>query len=109
MGIPDPRTSSIIVPKPEPTTPATPDSPAIDTEHTLADAEEKVKLYKDLLAPLNTLLADVENVYVPRCVGVLSHWPWYDFLKDWICEVLRVVRGDYDECPGDKVIVPLER
>ncbi|KAJ3151055.1 hypothetical protein HDU89_002267 [Geranomyces variabilis] len=79
------------------------------TEQTLSDVEEKVRLYRDLLAPLTTLLVDVDNVYVPRCLGVLSHWPWHDFLKDWLCEVIRVTRGDYEECPGNKTIAPLER
>ncbi|TPX71796.1 hypothetical protein SpCBS45565_g00951 [Spizellomyces sp. 'palustris'] len=90
-------------------TPSTPDSDSVTTEHTIQDAEEKVKLYRDLLAPLNTLLADAENVYIPRTIGVLSHWPWHDFLKDWLCEVLRVVRGEYDECPHSKAVAPLER
>ncbi|KAI9097157.1 AEX-3 domain-containing protein, partial [Phlyctochytrium arcticum] len=84
-------------------------SPDIDTAHTLQDAEEKVKLYRDLLRPLDALLADAETVYAPRTIGVLSHWPWHDFLKDWLCEVLRVTRGDYDDNPNGKVLAPLER
>ncbi|KAJ3146265.1 hypothetical protein HDU86_000481 [Geranomyces michiganensis] len=92
-----------------PTEPFSAQSAGPPTEQTLSDVEEKVKLYRDLLAPLNTLLVDVDNVYVPRCLGVLSHWPWHDFLKDWLCEVVRVTRGDYEECPGNKCIAPLER
>ncbi|KAJ3039373.1 hypothetical protein HDV00_012249 [Rhizophlyctis rosea] len=78
----------------------------------VTDAEEKVEFYKNLLEPMkNSTLVDQDNVYVPRCIGVLSHWPWHDFLKDWLCEVLKVVRGDYDEVEEKKatMLVPLER
>ncbi|KAJ3018598.1 hypothetical protein HKX48_002793 [Thoreauomyces humboldtii] len=94
---------------PPPATTSVADSPSLNTEHTLQDVEEKVRLYRDLLAPLNTLLVDVENVYVPRSLGVLSHWPWHDFLKDWLCEVIKVARGEYEECSQNKVIAPMER
>lgn len=58
----------------------------------LASAEEKANLYRELLRPMrNTVLFEIDNVYVPRAMGVLSHWPWYDFLKDWLCEVMDAV------------------
>ena len=84
----------------------------IDTATLVLDAEEKVEFYKNLLEPLkNTTLVDQDNVYVPRCIGVLSHWPWHDFLKDWLCEVLKVVRGEYEEVENKRatMLVPLER
>lgn len=59
----------------------------------------------------NTSLVDQDNVYVPRCIGVLSHWPWHDFFKDWLCELYKVVRGSYDDVEHKKpgMLVPLER
>ncbi|KAJ3050876.1 hypothetical protein HK097_008141, partial [Rhizophlyctis rosea] len=84
----------------------------VDTATLVLDAEEKVEFYKNLLEPLkNTTLVDQDNVYVPRCIGVLSHWGWHDFLRDWLCEVLKVVRGDYEEVEGRRatMLVPLER
>ncbi|KAI8826732.1 AEX-3 domain-containing protein [Fimicolochytrium jonesii] len=108
MGISDPHSLGIREAESRKSS-ITSGSPALATANTLQDVEEKVKLYRDLLAPLTSLLVDVENVYVPRSIGVLSHWPWHDFLKDWLCEVVRVMRGDYDECPQNKVIAPLER
>ncbi|RKO95483.1 hypothetical protein CAUPRSCDRAFT_12815, partial [Caulochytrium protostelioides] len=62
----------------------------------LQDAEERLGMYNAILRPLNeTLMLDTETILVPRTMGVLSRWPWYDFLKDWLFEVLRVTRGAY--------------
>ncbi|KAJ3299939.1 hypothetical protein HK104_005851 [Borealophlyctis nickersoniae] len=89
-----------------------PRQPDLDPAEVLLDAEEKVSFFNDLLNPMkNTSLVDQDNVFVPRCIGVLSHWPWHDFLKDWLCEVVKVVRGDYEDA-GDRrfgVVAPLER
>ncbi|KAJ3178675.1 hypothetical protein HK101_010125 [Irineochytrium annulatum] len=62
----------------------------------VAEAEEKVALFRELLAPLQSLLVDVDNVYAPRTIGLLSHWPWHDLLNDWLRELLKVVTGHYD-------------
>ncbi|KAI9002655.1 hypothetical protein BC832DRAFT_524902, partial [Gaertneriomyces semiglobifer] len=70
------------------------------------DAEEKVALYRALLAPLSSLITSVDNVYAPRAFGVLSHWPWYDFLKEWLCEVIKVGRSD-EGLPIERYVVNL--
>ncbi|KAJ8331147.1 hypothetical protein QVD99_005806 [Batrachochytrium dendrobatidis] len=71
-----------------------------------AAEEEKVCIYEELLTPLKqTILANLEHVYVPRCLGLLSHWPWYNILKDWLCELVRMVRNA-DSLHG---YIPLER
>ncbi|RKP01792.1 hypothetical protein CXG81DRAFT_5660, partial [Caulochytrium protostelioides] len=74
----------------------------------LQDAEERLGMYNAILRPLNeTLMLDTETILVPRTMGVLSRWPWYDFLKDWLFEVLRVTRGAYARHP--LLFLPLER
>ncbi|KAJ3120452.1 hypothetical protein HK098_004585 [Nowakowskiella sp. JEL0407] len=86
--------------------------PISEASQLVSDLEEKIQLYKDLLSPIkNTVLADPEKVYQPRCIGVLSRWPWHDLLKDWLCEVLRLVRGDfYEEMERNgRLVLPLER
>ncbi|KAI8927250.1 AEX-3 domain-containing protein [Entophlyctis helioformis] len=69
--------------------------------------EEKVALYEELLAPLKvTVVVKPEHIYVPRSIGVTSHWPWYALLKDWLCELVRQMRN-----PSQRGLyyAPLER
>ncbi|KAJ1550088.1 hypothetical protein HK096_008806, partial [Nowakowskiella sp. JEL0078] len=78
----------------------------------LIDLEEKVALYKDLLAPMrNTVFADPEKIFKPHSIGLLSRWPWYDVMKDWLCEILRLVRGEIDDEleKAGKIHLPFER
>ncbi|KAI8801558.1 AEX-3 domain-containing protein [Cladochytrium replicatum] len=95
-------------PRSPPQTTRSATSPASDT---VADAEEKVALYTDLLHPMrDTVLASVDNVYVPRVIGVLSRWPWYDLLRDWLCALIRTLRGEKG-CAGSEAGwgIPMER
>jgi hypothetical protein len=56
----------------------------------IEDAEEKAKLYNSALGPLkNNVLIDTNLVYVPKCIGVLSRFPWHDLLKDWLCSLIQ--------------------
>ncbi|TPX34627.1 hypothetical protein SeMB42_g07288 [Synchytrium endobioticum] len=60
----------------------------------IVDLEDKVTLYLDLLAPLRrNVLFDCKGAYMPRCLGLLSHWPWHDLLKDWLTEVVYCLRN----------------
>ena len=78
---------------------------AQDVAQLLADAEEKVLLFNDLLDPIkNTILVDIENVYEAKCIGVISHWPWHDLLKDWLCALIHLSRGEFNGSYG-----PIER
>ena len=57
------------------------------------EAEEQVSLYEELLCPLKqTLLISSEHIYLPRCIGILSHLPWYNLLKDWLCFLVNGLR-----------------
>ncbi|KAI9224262.1 AEX-3 domain-containing protein [Blastocladiella britannica] len=50
-----------------------------------AVAEDKLKLFVDLLAPYATnACVDVTKLYVPRAMVLVSGWPVYDLMEDWI-------------------------
>ncbi|KAJ1344288.1 hypothetical protein BSLG_001428 [Batrachochytrium salamandrivorans] len=86
---------------------ASDDGVSSEERHELAALEEeKVAIYEELLTPLKqTILANMDHVYVPRCLGLLSHWPWYSLFKDWLCELVRMIRDPN----GSKAYAPLER
>lgn len=81
--------------------------PAEDMQMQMHVEEEKVILYEELLEPLKqSILVEIDNIYVPRSVGVISHWPWYNFLKDWLVEVIQMQRGNFNY---SKSFAPIER
>lgn len=80
----------------------------LEDRKALRNAEDMVKHYSELLKPLSDLLVDSDNVYCPRNYGLLSHWPFYDFMKDWLLYVVKSTRGDVDML-GDDGFIPLER
>lgn len=64
-------------------------------------AKEKKDLYLDMLKPLRqTLYLELGRVYAPKCIGVLSRWPWYNFLKDWLCETYVISKQLGEKLPG---------
>ena len=70
-------------------------------------AEEKITVLEELINPLRqSVLVEPETVYVPTCLGVLSHWPWYDFLKDWLCLVASSIQhADFDRFPFERHVI----
>ncbi|KAJ3202276.1 hypothetical protein HDU82_007481 [Entophlyctis luteolus] len=80
----------------------------------LAEAEEKVHLFRDLIKTMERVSPiDQENVYVPKCVGILSRWPFYDLFADWLKEMFLLVKSINRKEVNDGVPgfmnVPLER
>lgn len=66
-----------------------------DLVDVITDADEKSNLYSNAMGPLKkTVLVETDNVYVPKCIGVLSHWPWHDLLKDWLCGLVRLLQQE---------------
>ncbi|KAI8609251.1 uDENN domain-containing protein [Chytriomyces sp. MP71] len=64
-----------------------------EMEDILSDAEEKVALFRERLKEMEHVAGvDMENVYVPRCVGVISRWAFYDLFADWLKVVVRMVK-----------------
>ncbi|KAJ3226977.1 hypothetical protein HDU81_006988 [Chytriomyces hyalinus] len=66
-----------------------------DLEDMLADAEEKVALFRERLKEMEHVVPiDIEHVYVPRAVGIVSRWAFFDLFSDWLKEMVRVVKSD---------------
>ncbi len=67
-------------------------------------AEETITVLEELINPLRqSVLVEPESVYVPTCLGVLSRWPWYDFLKDWLCLVANSIQNsDFERFPFER-------
>ena len=76
-----------------------------DPENFIREIEEKIAtLQQEVNTHKFTLPFNVENLYEPKCIGVLSHWPWYDLLKDWLCELISLVKS-----PTELKALPIER
>ena len=67
-------------------------------------SEEKIHVLEELLTPLrNSVLVSVENIYTPTSIGVLSRYPWYDFLKDWLCLLQNdISAAEYEMFPFER-------
>jgi hypothetical protein len=78
----------------------------------ITNCDEKISLYREILKPYaNNLLVDIDNVYAPRTIGILSHWPWYDVLSDWLREIVKIVKSEYAPKTKKSILtnLPLER
>jgi hypothetical protein len=65
----------------------------------IIQADEKAILYKDQLDHLKqTVLVNSDHVYVPKAIGVLSHFPWHDLLKDWLCSMVYSIAPSRSSC-----------
>lgn len=53
--------------------------------------EEMISIYEEMMNPIRELTLSVENLYIPTCIGVLSHWPMFNFFKDWLCRMNQVL------------------
>ncbi|KAJ3075723.1 hypothetical protein HDU98_007115 [Podochytrium sp. JEL0797] len=68
----------------------------VEADEVLADAEEKVGLFEGLIKEMERIVpVDFDGVYVPRCIGVVGRWPFFDLFADWVKEVVRVMQGGY--------------
>ncbi|KAJ3315495.1 hypothetical protein HDV04_003037 [Boothiomyces sp. JEL0838] len=72
-------------------------------------AEENIGLLEELMSPLrHSVLAQLDNIYLPTCIGILSRWPWYDFLKDWLCIMLKNCRdGEFERFAFERCVINL--
>lgn len=65
-----------------------------------------IDIYQNMLAPFMMLVAQSEYIYVPDCIGLQSHWPFYDVFKDWLCSLTRVL---INQCDANNVSTSIER
>lgn len=63
-------------------------------EDSIHYAEEKIQLFQDLLRPMKTnVLVDTSQIMVPKAIGLLSPWPFYDILSDWLKAMVWTMRN----------------
>lgn len=62
----------------------------------ISRTEEMIAIYEEMMIPIKDLTVNVENLYLPICIGVISHWPWYDILKDWLCRLNQVLENQQE-------------
>ena len=75
-----------------------------DLEKAIVDTKDQIVLFQDLLAPLTrSMISSCEHIYAPRCIGILSRWPWLNTLTDWLRELIFISRNP---CENH---VPIER
>lgn len=63
------------------------------------DSEEKLSLLEDQMQPWKRLFVEVEDVWVPRCIGLVSSIPYHFLLRDWLLAVVVACSGGV-ESPG---------
>ncbi|CAG8470634.1 5561_t:CDS:10 [Ambispora gerdemannii] len=83
-----------------------------EVEQEKAEAEEKIALYIELLQPIKSGVVDLTKLWMPKCIGVISHLPWHDVLKDWLCAVtMPMIDGlkskKLEDLPLERYIVNL--
>ena len=72
-------------------------------------AEEKIDVLEQLLTPLRqSVLVEPDNIYIPTCIGVLSRWPWFDLLKDWLSLLMQAIQtADFERFPFERFLIAL--
>ncbi|KAL7750250.1 hypothetical protein RI367_004423 [Sorochytrium milnesiophthora] len=76
-----------------------------DLHEQLQAAEDTLKLFDNLLKPFVTnACVEPNNLWVPRAVGLLSYWPFYQFMEDW----LKCVVDDLENLRSGTHTTPLE-
>ena len=81
-----------------------------EIEKEKVDAKEKLELYHELLQPIKLGVLDKNNLWIPKCIGILSRLPWHDVLKDWLCAVVMpMIEGLKERNDPIKSLIPLER
>jgi hypothetical protein len=73
-----------------------------------AFVEETILVLEELLVPMkSSLLVEAENTFEPVCLGVLSRWPWYNFLHDWLCLLVKNVQEGVEPYPFERCVINL--
>jgi hypothetical protein len=71
------------------------DSTDDDLDNAVDTTRDQITFFQDLLEPLKMhMIADTKNIFVPRCIGLLSRQPWLMSLKDWLVRLLQSQRDD---------------
>ncbi|KAK3814129.1 MAG: AEX-3 domain-containing protein [Benniella sp.] len=70
-----------------------------DLKREIMEAEEKLSLLEDQMQPWRKLYVDSQDVWVPRCIGLVSSIPYHYLLRDWLLAVVVACSGGVDH-PG---------
>lgn len=65
----------------------------------IMDSEEKLSLLDDQMKPWKTKFVEVEDAWVPRCIGLVSAVPYHHLLRDWLLSVVVACAGGVEH-PG---------
>ncbi|KAG0228034.1 hypothetical protein BGW41_003576 [Actinomortierella wolfii] len=75
----------------------------------IIDTEEKLLLLEDQMKPWRDLYLDVDDIWVPRSIGLVSAIPYHYLMRDWLLGVVVACTG-FLEHPGMSLYsLPLER
>ncbi|KAF9094187.1 hypothetical protein BGX27_001508, partial [Mortierella sp. AM989] len=73
--------------------------PILDLKREIVETEEKLLLLEDQMQPWKRLFIEAEDVWIPRCVGLVSAIPYHYLLRDWLLAVVVACSGGVDH-PG---------
>ncbi|KAF9351173.1 hypothetical protein BGX26_010761 [Mortierella sp. AD094] len=71
----------------------------LDFKREIVETEEKLSLLEDQMKPWEKLFVEAEDVWIPRCVGLVSAVPYHYLLRDWLLAVVVACSGGIDH-PG---------
>lgn len=71
----------------------------IELQREIIDSEEKLYLLEDQMKPWRRLFVEAEDVWMPRCIGLVSSIPYHYLLRDWLLAVVVACSGGVEH-PG---------
>ncbi|KAF9400960.1 hypothetical protein BGX21_003085 [Mortierella sp. AD011] len=71
----------------------------LDLKREIVETEEKLSLLEDQMKPWKKLFVEAEDVWIPRCVGLISAIPYHYLLRDWLLAVVVACSGGVEH-PG---------
>lgn len=67
--------------------------------------EEKILIYQGILFPFRrTLLVTSDKLFVPISYCILSHYPFYDFFRDWLSVFLSCIKNEMSSVPTNVLL-----
>ncbi|KAF9145437.1 hypothetical protein BGX30_008861 [Mortierella sp. GBA39] len=81
----------------------------VEIKRDIADSEEKLSLLRDQMEPWKQMFVDAEDAWIPRCVGLVSAFPYHYLLRDWLLGVVVACSGGVDHPGMSMSSLPLER
>ncbi|KAF9909377.1 hypothetical protein EC991_008762 [Linnemannia zychae] len=68
-------------------------------EREILDTEEKLSLLDDQMKPWRGLFVEIEDAWLPRCIGLVSAIPYHYLLRDWLLGIVVACSGGIEH-PG---------